>query len=46
MKEELSAAVERKAQLKEELAAVRDELAQSKEKYRYHIYTHCIIYWN
>ena len=46
MKEELSAAVERKAQLKEELAAVRDELAQSKEKYRYISHTHCTIYWN
>ena len=39
MKDELLAAVERKAQLKEELAAVRDELVQSKEKYRYHIPT-------
>ena len=34
VKEELSVAVERKAELKDELAAVREELTQSKEKYR------------
>ena len=34
VKEELSVAVERKAEVKEELAAVREELTQSKEKYR------------
>ena len=34
VKDELSAAVERKAQLKEELATIRDELAQCREKYR------------
>ena len=35
--EELSAAVERKTQLKEELSTVREELVQWKTKYRYNV---------